>query len=1120
MNKKCKWIIKTVSVVTFLIFCCIQLFPASITGELKKWHKITITFEGPHASESGNPNPFRDYRLNVTFSKGSRSIVVPGFFAADGNAANTSSTQGNKWRVHFVPDDTGEWTYTASFRQGLEVATSLNASAGSSASFDGESGAFNVGPTDKGGRDFRGKGLLRYVGQHHLQFAQTGEYFLKGGPGSPENLLGYSDFDNTPDKHSYWAHTGDWNNGDPTWQGGKGKGIIGAMNYLADVGMNSVYFLTMNSPQGDGKDVYMWITPYEWQRFDCSKLEQWAIVFDYMTKKGIQLHIMTQEIENDHMLNNGNMGTERKLYYRELVARFACNLAVVWDIGEENNQTTLQRKQIAEFFKNLDPYDHPVMMHTVMIGTMWTVYSPLLGDNNFNGPTMQLWNKNDVHIRTVEWLKNSADNGHKWIVTIDEVGPSGDGLIPDNEDYWHTAYRKEVLWGNLMGGGGGCEYYFGYQHAHHDLNCEDWRSRHHFFEMTRYALEFFQNHIPFNEMHNDDGLATENTWVLVKPGYSYLIYLKNGGTCNVNLGGVSGTFDILWFNPRYGGSLQSGSVSKVNGGAWRNVGSPPNSTSEDWVCLVSKPYVIDPTNTPSPEEGDKLSGTVFGYGDAWSVGCEYDKAFDSDTATYFDCVLASGGYTGIELLSEAEITKIRFHPRTNPRDWSSRMVGGKFQGSTDGSSFIDIYTIKEQPIAGWNERSVSSASFRYLRYISPNDGYCNVAEIEFYGIASSSSTPTPLPPTNTPLPDPTNTPTSGEPIKLTGTVFGNGDAWSVGREYDKAFDSDTATYFDCVLASGGYTGIELLSEAEITKIRFHPRTDPRDWSERMIGGRFQGSANGTDYTDIYTISALPNAGWNEVDLTSSAYKYFRYIGPVDGYCNVAEIEFWGTVGDPISPTNTPVPPTNTPGPGEEVKLSGTVFGYGDAWSVGREYDKVFDGDTGTYFDCALASGGYTGIELLNEAEITKIRFHPRIDPRDWSSRMAGGKFQGSTDGLSFTDIYTIKEQPIAGWNERSVSSASYTYLRYISPIDGYCNVAEIEFYGTSGNLVINHVYLPDVKNDISLIGTEKSLYSITYDKKVSFRSAEKTSNIKVSIYSVNGKLTKNIIKKNAEKAVW
>ena len=38
-----------------------------ITGELKKWHKITFTFDGPETSETDKLNPFMNYRFDVTF---------------------------------------------------------------------------------------------------------------------------------------------------------------------------------------------------------------------------------------------------------------------------------------------------------------------------------------------------------------------------------------------------------------------------------------------------------------------------------------------------------------------------------------------------------------------------------------------------------------------------------------------------------------------------------------------------------------------------------------------------------------------------------------------------------------------------------------------------------------------------------------------------------------------------------------------------------------------------------------------------------------------------------------------------------------------------------------------
>src|SRR5438046_2412366 len=81
----------------------------AVSGELEQWHKVTLTLDGPQASESGSDhNPFLDYRMNVTFTHESGTLkhVVPGYFAADGNAGATSATAGSKWRAHFAPDKT------------------------------------------------------------------------------------------------------------------------------------------------------------------------------------------------------------------------------------------------------------------------------------------------------------------------------------------------------------------------------------------------------------------------------------------------------------------------------------------------------------------------------------------------------------------------------------------------------------------------------------------------------------------------------------------------------------------------------------------------------------------------------------------------------------------------------------------------------------------------------------------------------------------------------------------------------------------------------------------------------------------------------------------------------
>ncbi len=570
---------------------------AVLSGQLKKWHRLTVTFDGPETSEQADPNPFLDYRLNVTFTHADSKHVVAGFYAADGDAAQTSAKTGNKWRVHFRPDKQGKWSYKASFRKGDKIAISRNPGAGEPVSFDGAEGSFTVGPTDKSGRDFRSKGLLQYTGSHYLQFAETGEYYIKGGADSPENFLGYADFDDTYDSaalkrkgeaagdkfiHRYEPHLRDYRRGDPTWKNGKGKGMIGALNYLASKGMNSVYFIPYNIDGGDGKDVWPWTGPAERLRYDCSKLDQWEIVFSHMEKLGLMMHMITQEQENDQGLDKGELGVQRKLYYRELIARFGHHLAITWNLGEENTNTDAQRKAFCRYIKNLDPYDHPVVCHTFP-GRYDEVYTPLLGFEYFDGPSLQT---NDTHRQTIKWIDESARSGRKWYVCLDEIGPAHTGVKPDKDDFDHDEVLYKHLWGCLMAGGGGVEWYFGYKWPHNDLNCEDWRSRDHMWDLTRYALEFFHEHLPFTEMkHADELTPRKDDYCFAKPGSVYAIYLPSGTTM-LDLRNNRAHFSVKWYNPRAGGPLRDGSVDKIAGPGSAAIGNPPQDADKDWVALI------------------------------------------------------------------------------------------------------------------------------------------------------------------------------------------------------------------------------------------------------------------------------------------------------------------------------------------------------------------------------------------------------------------------------------------------------------------------------------------------------------------------------------------------------
>ena len=560
---------------------------ANLSGTFKKWQPLTLTFNGPESSEQGSPNPFIDYRLDVTFVKGDRSLRVPGYFSADGNAAETSAEAGHTWRAQFMPDEVGEWTYRASFRKGNKVAMADNALAGEPTDFDGVTGKFEIMPVDGTAKGFYAQGSLRFVGERYLRFAETGKPFIKGGVDSPENFLAFADFDQTLPTHRYEPHVKDALANEPSWQNGKGKNIMGAIRYLADQKLNSVYFLTMNVG-GDGKDVWPWTAKDQPLRYDCSKLDQWEIVFQQMDRLGLMLHVVHQEQENDQLLDGGELGDERRLYYRELIARFGHHPALVWNLGEENTNTTAQRKAFAKYVREIDPYRHPIVIHTFP-SQIAEVYSALVGDPNIDGPSFQFGNANRTHKETVGWLAKSTASGRQWFACLDEIGPASICLPPDIQDPEHRKEVREGLWGNLMGGGSGVEWIVAYDGwprvpgKHLDIACEDFRPWAAMWKRTVIAMDFFQKHLPFTDMSSHDELVDEDqAWCFAKPSEVYAVFVFGGKTTQLML--PEGKYESQWFDPHRGGELIAGNA--LQGPGRVSLGEPPDGITHDWVCLV------------------------------------------------------------------------------------------------------------------------------------------------------------------------------------------------------------------------------------------------------------------------------------------------------------------------------------------------------------------------------------------------------------------------------------------------------------------------------------------------------------------------------------------------------
>ena len=598
---------------------------AKLEGVLQKWHNISLSFQGPKSSETAATNPFSDYRLEVQFSHPATgsSYRIPGYFAADGRSAETGASAGRIWRVHFSPDQIGEWQYQVSFTQGKQVA--INGGGASAGFMDGAKGKFTIRPSDKKLPDNRANGRLQYTGERYLQYAETKTYCLKAGADSPENLLHYTDFDGTLNAYGHlgkdrpqlmktWApHAQDYQAQECspyTWQGGKGKNLLGALRYLAGKGMNAVSFLTFSADGDDGcvfphlvkSDTALmraslisksWAQALHQDRFDCSKLDQWEKVFSYAETKGFFLHFKTFENESNSLMGRSTLSPERKLYYRELIARFGHHLALNWNLSEETTMDVALIRATAQYIQSIDPYQHHRVIHTFPPGHnpnntyAFNYYYPqLVGSQSvLTGPSLQL-NHGEIHKEIKRWVDTSAVLGHQWVAANDEQGPANGGVhtdasypgnkgqLPDNA----KSVRHRVLWGTLMAGGWGVEYYFGYQTGETDLTAQDWRSRDQKWAEAAHALHFFRTYLPYWKMSSADHLSsTADVYVFAQTGEIYALYLPNGGSTTLKL--PAGNWQIQWYNPRQGGALSKAEPVK------ESISAPD---TEDWAALITK----------------------------------------------------------------------------------------------------------------------------------------------------------------------------------------------------------------------------------------------------------------------------------------------------------------------------------------------------------------------------------------------------------------------------------------------------------------------------------------------------------------------------------------------------
>jgi O-glycosyl hydrolase len=531
---------------------------------------------------------------------------------------------------------------------------------------------------------------------------------------------------------------------------------------------------------------------------------------------------------------------------------------------------------------------------------------------------------------------------------------------------------------------------------------------------------------------------------------NFSLQIQNTGSVDeqVTLTGMpAGSYNFIFTSPTQD-EVSNGSVTVGSSGT-ATVTLPADSLS---TLTTNKLWATGEAGaTTTVTVGRQLTGTPSASTTSSSPGDSITNVFDGNTTTYFDSTSPSGNWVQLDLGSPQTIGAITYAPRVGYED---RMDGGLFEASNDPTFTTGVVTLGEIYYSladGLTTLPVNlSGTYRYVRYVSPNDSYGDIAELQVFAGAATSTGPTPAPTvysggTTTWATTPT---TSTVGAQLTGTpsantTSSNGD---LGDIFSNVFDGNITTYFDAPNPDGNWVQLDLGSAQTITQIQYAPRDE---YGYRMVGGVIEVSNDPNFATGVVAlpmITTAPAATLAALPVhLSEQYRYVRYVSPDGSYGDIAELEVFGngpvrSGGGKTGSNPVPVGPQLVGTP-----TANTASSYNDS---GNTFENVFDGNTKTFFDSPDADGNWVQLDFGTAQTITQIKYAPRVG---FASQMIGGIFEASnnpTFANSVVMLGTVTAAPANRLNILPVNvTGTYRYVRYVSPDNSFGDIAEMQVFG-------------------------------------------------------------------------
>lgn len=493
-------------------------------------------FEVSTTNSYSYSNPYFDVTLNVTYTRPNGTTVnFYGFY--DG---------GTTWKIRFMPDMLGVWSYNASFSDGRGNSISGNFECVSS-SIPGMLAKDEINPMWFG---FKG-GKHTIIRSFHCadKFFADQNNSITGESWSPTLRSQFLD----------WAQSQGYNT------------LAIASHYLnRDV-------------SGRGKG---WNTPDLWNastnRPNANEYRRMETVLNDLAARKMIVFPFAGMFgkESDFPTNQ----TQQNNYIKYNVARLGAYWNILYSVaGPEPNLadhvylSSADVERLGNKIATEDVFGHLVSVHNAQgddpyKNSTWSDYGVLQGPDTTNVYTMNTELLDNHHASKPLYASETLWPGNKNqpAYTDTQIRKLGYAIMMSA-----TALNYADMNGNSSSGFSGTLLIGDKVQSRHDILKKIWD----YFETTNfYRMSPKQNLV-------NTGLC------LAEVGNEYLVYLPSGGSVNVTI--TNGSYNVQWVNAR-------NTTDKRNGGTTSNGQNLTAPDTNDWLVRLYKSSLPTPTPTPSP----------------------------------------------------------------------------------------------------------------------------------------------------------------------------------------------------------------------------------------------------------------------------------------------------------------------------------------------------------------------------------------------------------------------------------------------------------------------------------------------------------------------------------------